>query len=87
MIGVLVVALVIYWSRKLSLILQRNVAQAINFRLMTLNAGPVDPITIDETAWAITDGGRNHRVEPIKWDAVVAVTTRQTTFRIVCILI
>ena len=51
-IGAPVAALAIYWSqRRLSLTLQRNVAQAINFRLMTLYAGPVGPVETDETAW------------------------------------
>jgi len=50
-IGAPVAALAIYWSRRLSLTLQRNVAQAINFRLMTLYAGPVGPAATDETVW------------------------------------
>ena len=50
-IGAPVAALAIYWSRRLSLTLQRNVAQAINFRLMTLYAGPVGHAATDETVW------------------------------------
>ena len=50
-IGAPVAALVIYWSRRLSLTLQRNVAQAINFWLMTLYAGPVGHAATDETVW------------------------------------
>ena len=51
-IGAPFAALAIYWNRRLSLTLQPNVAQAINFRLMTLCAGPVGPAATDkETAW------------------------------------
>ena len=50
-IGAHIAALAIYWSRSLSLTLQRNVAQAINFRLMTLYARPVGPAATDETVW------------------------------------
>ena len=49
--GALVAALAIYWSRGLSLTLQRNVTEANNFRLMTLYADPVSPDATDETAW------------------------------------
>ena len=49
--GAPVAALAIYWSRRFSLILQRNKAQAINFRLMRLYAGPVGPAATDETVW------------------------------------
>ena len=50
-IGAPVAALAIYSSRRLSSTQQRNVAQAINFRLMTLYAGLVGPIATDKTAW------------------------------------
>ena len=69
-IGAPVAALAVYWSQRLSLTLQRNVTQAIEFRLISLYAGQVGPTKTDET---ITDIGQSHWVGPIKRDAVVAV--------------
>ena len=51
-IGAPIAAIEIYWSRLLSLTLQRNMTQPINnFRPMTLYAGPVGPIATDDTSW------------------------------------
>jgi hypothetical protein len=50
-IGALMAPLKIYWSRKLSLTLQRSVAQAINIRMASLYAGPASPTAADESAW------------------------------------
>ena len=44
-----VAAIAIYWSRRLELTLQLNMAQVINFRLMILYAGLVGFAAAEET--------------------------------------
>jgi len=48
-IGVPLAPLKIYWSRRLSLTLQRSVAQAINIIKATLYTGPTGPKAVDES--------------------------------------
>jgi hypothetical protein len=50
-IGASSAPLKIYWSRRLSLTLQRSVAQAINIRMATLYTGPTGPTAVDESVW------------------------------------
>ena len=50
-IGALIAPLKIYWSRRLSLTLQRSVAQAINIRMATLYTGPTGLTGVDESVW------------------------------------
>ena len=38
----------IYWSRRLSVMLQRRVARAINIRMETLYTGPIGPTAVDK---------------------------------------
>ena len=48
----------IYWSRRLSLTLQRSVAQAINIRMASLYAGPAGPTAADESDWPGAGSGK-----------------------------
>ena len=41
----------IYWRSRLSLTLQRSVAQVINIRITSLYAGPAGPTAADKNAW------------------------------------
>ena len=59
-IGAPVAPLKIYWSRRLSLTLQRSVAQAINIRMASLYAGPAGPTAADESAWPGVVAGQTH---------------------------
>ena len=51
MIMIMIIPLKIYLSRRLSLTLQRSVAQAINIRMVSLYAGPAGPTAADESSW------------------------------------
>ena len=51
-IGAPISPLKFYWSRRLSLTLQRSVTQAINIRMATLYTGPTGPTTaVDVSVW------------------------------------
>ena len=68
-IGAPVAALAIYWSRRLFSTLQRHVIQAINFRLMTLDASPVGPAATDEIAWTgVMTSQSQTSVGTTRWD-------------------
>ena len=51
-IGTPIALLKFYWSRRLSLTLQRSVAQAIDIRMATLYNGPKGPSAVDESVWS-----------------------------------
>jgi len=46
-IGAAAAPLMIYWSRQLSITLQRSVVQAINIRMVTLYAEPTGPTAVN----------------------------------------
>jgi len=57
-IGAPVAPLKIYWSRRLSVPLQRSVAQAINVRMASLYTGPTGPTAVDEGSYMARSGRR-----------------------------